>query len=94
MGEYHLENPSVENISRQKITGLMNRIKKGRMNVYNSYVVDVYVYHLLMSEEQREKCGEINYYGLDISRNEFITSGNNLEEVKENMRVLVNKHAA
>lgn len=94
MGEYHLENPSTETISRQKITGLMNRIKKGRMNSSNSFVVDVYIYHLLMSEEQRENCGDTNYYGLDLSRQEFITSGNDFEEVKKNMRELVNKLAA
>lgn len=90
MGAYHLENPKVEKISKQKVSGLMKRINKGGMNPYNSYAIDCFIYHLLMSEEQRKDCMPVTYFGMDINNQEFLTSGDDFESVTKEMQRIVN----
>ena len=67
-------------ISRQRISGLIRKTN-GRNYYRNELVIDRYIYHLLMTEEERERCGRSFY----LNENEFITSGDDKREVLEEM---------
>jgi len=93
MGQYHIDNPKKSTISKQKISGLIKRSQKF-MDMENSFVIDKYIYHLLMDDEQRGRCGKYNSSILDIKQEKFITSGNDYLSVIQDMQRIVNEKVA
>ena len=87
MGTYHLENPTIERVSNQKINGLIKRTQS-EMNLYNSYVIDRFLYNYIMNDEQRKKCKQVNI--LSAIQKKLITSGNDYNEVIQEMQRVIN----
>jgi len=64
-------------ITKQRINGLIRRLQRF-YDPLSGYVVDQYIYHYIMTDEQKEKCK------YDVSlRDKLIASGNDLKGVLE-----------
>ncbi|MGF7535490.1 hypothetical protein AAGG74_17700 [Bacillus mexicanus] len=65
-------------ISTAKINGLIERLNSGKYSYSNSLVIDKYIYHFIMTDEQREKC--IRKPG-NLRTKDFYGSGDNLKNI-------------
>lgn len=65
-------------ISKAKMNGLIKRLNHPKYSYSNSLAIDPYVFHLLLTEEQREKCKRI---ASAIKQKELYASGNDYKEV-------------
>ena len=78
---YNLKTAEPKVISNAKISGLIKRLN-GNYSYETAYVTDEYIYKHLMTTEQQERCTSTPYKN---SENDFIYSGNNLNECLYNM---------
>ena len=44
-------------VTKARIAGLIRRMKNRSFSLSNSYVVDPFIFHYLMTDEQRKECG-------------------------------------
>ncbi|MED3830243.1 hypothetical protein P4575_20640 [Priestia megaterium] len=61
-----------------RINGLIKRTNNSNYSFSNKYVIDQYIYHLLMSDEQKAKCRSIPQ---KPSEARFYISGDNYNEI-------------
>ena len=55
---YNLETGGKEAaITKARIAGLIRRMKNRSFSMANSYVIDPFIFHYLLTEEQRNECG-------------------------------------
>lgn len=74
-----------QKITGHRINGLIKRLN-GYYSFSNSLAIDGYIYHHIMTEDQKNRC----QIEADKPRErEFITSGDNLKEVIEKMCIWV-----
>lgn len=69
---------NVKKIGAAKINGLIKRTSNGNYSFSNAYVIDQYIYHLLMSDEEKAKCKSTPW---KPSEEDFYGSGNNFYEI-------------
>jgi hypothetical protein len=79
---YNLDSPDITKITPQRVSGLTKRLNNGNYSYKNSYAIDTYIYYHIMTSQQKDKCNRSAYNPIP---NEFITSGNNLKKVLEEM---------
>lgn len=68
----------VVKVGAAKINGLIKRTNNGNYSFSNAYVIDQYIYHFLMSGEQKAKCKSIPWRP---SEEDFYGSGDDFNEI-------------
>lgn len=78
---YNLKSPEIVTSKQigQKIAGYKRKIKNHTYNMENSYVIDKFLYHFLMTEEDKQEYFHSFWFKLDGP--DFIAKGNEKKEV-------------
>lgn len=78
---YNLESPQIVTSKQvgQKIAGFKRKIKNHSYDMNNGYVIDKYLYHFLMSAEEREAYYHSFWFKMDGP--DFVARGNDKKEV-------------
>lgn len=75
-----LDNPSRKQVSDRQVSGLVKRLNNPSYSLENSRVVDQFIYHYLMTDEQRAACRYSPY-----NDNSFITASDSYSEAIRGM---------
>ena len=78
-GQFHNLDAKSQKVTGQRIAGLRKRLQKQTYYSSDGYVVDQFVYHYFLTEEERNA-----YFNIEL-RSELITSGDSLYEILEMM---------